>query len=83
MDKQITLIFPAAEGEAAEGRDAPIRPGTAAADLLRAAGKDAQNWQLQLKRGNGFVSLSGQDDLYKQVENGEKVFVVPKDIVVG
>lgn len=83
MDKQVTVIFPATEGEAAEGRDAPIQPGTTAADLLRAAGRDPQNWQLQLKRGNGFVSLGGQDDLYRQVENGEKVFVVPKDIVVG
>ncbi|MFQ5859207.1 MAG: hypothetical protein ACE5LU_26705 [Anaerolineae bacterium] len=82
MEKTITLIIPGA-GDEAEARDAPIGPGTTAADILRAAGKDPQNWQLQLKRGDGFVSLSGQDDVHKQVENGEKVFAVPKDIVVG
>lgn len=82
MDKNITLIIPGA-GEEAEARDAPIRPSTTAGELLRAAGKDPANWQLQLKRGDGFVSVATQDDVYQQVAEGEKVFVVPKDIVVG
>jgi hypothetical protein len=82
MEKRITLIIPGA-GEAAEARDAPIQPGTKVADILRAAGKDPANWQLQLKRGEGFVSLGGQDDVHKQVQDGEKIYAVPKDIVVG
>jgi hypothetical protein len=82
MDKTITLIIPGA-GDEAEARDAPIGPGTTAADILRAADKEPQNWQLQLQREAGFVSLSGQDDVYEQVKAGEKVFAVPKDIVVG
>lgn len=82
MEKTITLIIPGA-GDAAEARDATIQPGMTAAQLLQAAGKDPTRWQLQLKRGEGFVSLAGQDDLYRQVENGEKVFAVPKDMVVG
>ena len=82
MEKKITLIIPGA-GEEAEARDAPIQSGTTAADILRAAGKDPANWQLQLRRGEGFVSLGGQDDVYKQTQDREKVFAVPKDIVVG
>ena len=82
MDKNITVIIPGA-GEEAEARDAPIRPGTTASELLRAAGKDPANWQLQLKRDDGFVSVAAQDDIYKQAAEGEKLFVVPKNIVVG
>jgi hypothetical protein len=80
--KQVTVIIPGA-GDEAEARDAAIQPGTTAADVLRAAQKDPQNWQLQLKRGEGFVSLSGKDDVHQQVQDGEKVYAVPKDIVVG
>jgi hypothetical protein len=82
MAKNIVLVIPGAEGQA-EGREAPIEPGTAAADLLRAANLDPQRWQLQLKRGDGFVSLSGQDDLHAQVQDGEKVYAVSKEMVVG
>ena len=82
MDKQVTLIIPGA-GDEAEARDAPIKPGTTVADLLRAAGMDPARWQIQLKRGDGFRSLSGRDNLYAAVEDGEKVYAVPKDIVVG
>jgi hypothetical protein len=82
MEKQITVIIPAT-GDEAEARDAAIQPGTTAADVLRAADKNPQEWQLQLKRGEGFVSLSGRDDVHRQVQDGEKVYAVPKDIVVG
>jgi len=82
MDKTITLIIPGA-GDEAEARDATIQPGMTAAQLLQAAGKDPSRWQLQLKRGEGFVSLASQDNLFDQVQKGEKVFAVPKDMVVG
>lgn len=39
MEKHITLIIPAAEGDAGEGRDGTIHPGTTAADVLRAAAR--------------------------------------------
>lgn len=82
-EKRITVVIPGA-GEDVEARDATIKPGTTAAEVLRAAGKDAQSWQLQLRREGGeFVSLSGRDDVCAQVKDGEKVFAVPKDIVVG
>lgn len=82
MDKTITLVIPGA-GDEAEARDAVIQPGMTASQVLQAAGKDPTRWQLQLKRGDSFLSLAGQDDLYRQVEKGEKIFAVPKDMVVG
>jgi hypothetical protein len=82
MDKTINLIIPGA-GDEAEARNAAIQPGARAADVLRAAGKDPSQWQLQLKRGEGFVSLGSQDDVYEQAHEGEKVFAVPSNMVVG
>lgn len=82
MDKTINLIIPGA-GDEAEARNATIQPGAKTADVLNAAGKDPGQWQLQLKRGDGFVSLGGQDDVYKQAQEGEKVFAVPSNMVVG
>jgi len=82
MEKQIIVIIPGT-GDEAEARDAAILPGTTAADVLRAAQKDPQDWQLQLKRGEGFISLSGRDDVHQQVQDGDKVYAVPRNIVVG
>jgi hypothetical protein len=82
MSKNVMLVIPGAEGQA-EGREAPIEPGTTAAAVLRAAGLDPESWQIQLKRGDGFLSLSGQDDLYAQVKDGEKCFAVSREMVVG
>jgi len=82
MSKQVTLVVPGT-GDEAEARDATIEPGTTAADLLQAAGLNPQNYQLQLRRGDNFVSLSDQDDVHNQVSDGEKVFAVARDIVVG
>jgi hypothetical protein len=82
MDKQITLVIPGT-GEEAEARDAQVAPGTTAADLLRAAGKNPQEWQLQVKRGDSFTSLSDRDDVSARANEGEKVFAVPKNMVVG
>lgn len=82
MSKNVVLVIPGT-GEEAEAHDAPIKAGNTPADLLRAAGKDPANWQIQIKRGKGFKSLSGADDLFSAVKDGDKVFAVPADIVVG
>jgi hypothetical protein len=82
MDKNITLVIPGT-GDEATAHDAPIKPGTTAAELLRAAGKSPQDWGLQLRRGEGFQSLAAGDDLYGKVSEGEKVFATPQNIVVG
>ena len=82
MTKQITLVIPGA-GDDAEARDAQVSQGTTTADLLLAAGKNPQEWQLQVKRKDGFMSLGDQDDVYAQTSDGEKIFAVPKDMVVG
>lgn len=82
MEKRITAIIPGA-GDEAEARDASIQPGTTVADLLRAAGRNPQEWGLQLRRGDNFLSLSGEEDLYWQVQDGEKVFLVLTNMDVG
>ena len=82
MPKKITLVVPGA-GDGSEARDAPIERGNTADDLIRAAGKDVGRWQIQLRRGEEYVSVSGRDELFSKVDEGEKVFLVPKDMVVG
>lgn len=82
MDKTINVIIPGAEGQTV-GHDATIHPGTTAADVLRAAGKDPSRWQLQRKQGEGFVSLGANEDIFAKVESGEKVFAAPSDMTVG
>jgi len=82
MSKKVTLIMPGA-GEDREARDAPIEPGTTAADLLKAANLDPEQWLLQLRRGDGFISLSGGDVLWDRVQEGEKVFPAAKNMTVG
>jgi hypothetical protein len=82
MEKDITVVVPGT-GEAREARDLAIKPGTTATDVLQAIGLDPARFQLQLKRGEEFESLSGADNVYSKAENGEKLFAMPKDIVVG
>lgn len=82
MDKSITIVVPGA-GEEAEARDATIRPHTRAQDVLRSVRLDPRRFRLELKRDGGNVSVSSGDDLYAIVENGEKVFARPNDMVVG
>jgi hypothetical protein len=82
MEKTIWLVIPGT-GDEHEAREATISPGTTAADLLREAGKDPQQWQLRLQREGGFVELSGQDDVYEKAKEGEKVYATFKGMVVG
>lgn len=82
MEKDITVVVPGT-GEEREARDLTIRPGTTAADVLSAIGLDPARFQLQLKRGEEFESLSGSDNVYGKAEQGEKLFAMPRDIVVG
>jgi len=82
MEKRINVIIPGA-GDEAEAREGPIRPGTTAGDILRAAQLDPQRFLLELQRNGGSVSLAAGDDVYSQVKEGEKIFVRPADMVVG
>ncbi|KKL77291.1 hypothetical protein LCGC14_2036330 [marine sediment metagenome] len=80
--KTIWLIIPGADEEA-EGREAPIEPGTTAAQLLRAADMNPAHWQLRLEHGDEVIVLGAQDDVYSAVEEGEKVFAASTKMVVG
>ncbi len=82
MNKTVNVVFPASD-DASEMRSAPINVGTTPSDILRAAGRDPQNWELQLKRRDGFEALARQDDVYSKVQDGEVLFVAPTDMVVG
>ena len=82
MEKDVTVVVPGT-GDQREARDLAIQPGTTATDVLQAIGLDPARFQLQLKRGEEFESLSGTDNVYGKAENGEKLFAMPKDIVVG
>lgn len=82
MEKAITVVVPGT-GDEREARDLAIKPGTTATDVLQAIELDPTRFQLQLKRGEEFESLSGADNVYVKAENGEKLFAMPKDIVVG
>ena len=82
MEKVITVIVPGTGG-AREACDLGILPGTAARDVLQAVGLDPGRFQLQVQRGEEFESLSGADNVYGRTENGEKLFAMPRDIVVG
>ncbi len=80
--KVVNVVFPASD-DASEMRSAPINVGTTPGDILRAAGRDPHNWELQLKRPDGFEALSRQENLYGKVQDGEVLFVAPTDMVVG
>ena|GEM_PF-2558271 len=82
MEKEITVVVPGT-GDEREARDLAIKSGTTAADVLQAIGLDPARFQLQLKRGQEFESLAGADNVYGKAENGEKLFAMPRDIVVG
>lgn len=80
--KNITIVIPGAD-ESADIHDLTLEPGTTAADALQAIGKNTNAWQLQQKGEQGFTTLAAKDDLTTKVADGEKLFAVPKDIVVG
>ena len=80
--KTIWFVTSGADDEA-EGREAPIEPGTTAGQLLNAADMNPDHWQLRLERGNDLIPLSAGDDLYDMVEDGEKVYAASIKMVVG
>lgn len=80
--KNITIVIPGAD-ESADIHDLELEGGTTAADALQAIGKSPKNWQLQRKTDKGFQTVAARDDLTAIVDDGEKLFAVPKDIVVG
>lgn len=80
--KTIWLVTAGAE-DTAEGREAPLEPGTTAAQLLNAADMNPDHWQLYLELDDGTLNLSSHDELYDLVEDGEKVYVASTKMVVG
>lgn len=79
--KNISIIVPGAD-ESADIHDLQIQPGTTANDALAAIGKPT-NWQLQRKGPGGFQTIAGRETIYDSATDGDKLFAVPKDIVVG
>lgn len=82
MDKKIVVVAPGAQGQN-EGREATIHPGNTAADVLRAAGFDPSQYQLQRKQGDAVTSIAATDDLFAKVNEGEKLYVVSTKMAVG
>lgn len=81
--KNISVVIPGAD-ESADIHDLQVEPGTTAADVLAAIGKDGGAWQLQRKGADGsFQTIAARDDVHALATEGEKLFSVPKDIVVG
>ena len=80
--KNINIVIPGAD-ESADIHDLQMEPGTTAADALQAINKDPNAWQLQRKGADGFQTIATRDNLYDTAKEGEKLFAVPKDIVVG
>lgn len=82
MTQEILLVIPGADNEL-EGRPALIEPDTTAADLLRAAKLNPDQYQVQIKQGEELVSLGSQDRIAEHVKAGEKVFAFPAGMTVG
>jgi len=82
MNQEILLVIPGA-GDESTGHQAVIEPETTVADLLRAAGLNPTDWQLQVKQGENLVSLGAQDRIADYTHNGDKVHAFPTNMVVG
>ena len=82
MGKSAMVVVPGT-GDEAEARETTIEPKMTAADVIRAAAKDPDNFLIQIQRGEEFISLSGQDDVHKAMKDGEKLFLTPSDMIVG
>ena len=82
MEKNITVVVPGT-GDERTGHDLTIRPGTRAADILKAVGLDANRFTLTKKEGDDETRFGNNDNVYRQVEDGEKLFAVPRDMTVG
>ncbi len=80
--KNISIVVPGAD-ESADIHDLQIQPGTTASDALAAISKPTNAWQLQRKASDGFQPIAGREDIYTTCAEGDKLFAVPKDIVVG
>lgn len=82
MPAEILLVVPGA-GDESVGHQAFIEPDTTAADLLRAANLNPDQYQLQVKNGEKLVSLSSNDRVADYVHSGDKVFAIPSNMIVG
>lgn len=82
MNKSALVVIPGT-GDEAEGRDTVIEPRMTAADVIRATGQNPDDFQIQIQRGDEYISLSGQDNVHKAMREGEKLFLTPADMTVG
>jgi hypothetical protein len=80
--KTITVVVPGNDTDQAL-HDLNIPEKTYAADVLTAVEKDPAHFQLQRKQGEAFETVGSTVDLHAILSDGEKIFAVPKDMVVG
>ncbi len=82
MSKRIWVVIPGT-GDEAEGREVEIEKNTTAADLLHALELDPAEYGLQRQQEDEFAALSSAEAVYAQVKEGDKLHVVPTQMVVG
>lgn len=82
MTKSVLVVITGAGGEL-EGRPAEIDTNTTAEELLVAAGLDPKDFQLQLERDGQLVSISNHEKIHAKVKSGDKLHVIPTNVVVG
>ena len=82
MRKDVAILVPGT-GDEREICDLSIQPGTTAAEVLKAMELDPAKFQLQLQREGQFQPLSGSDNVYGAVEDGEKLHAMFAGMTVG
>ncbi len=82
MTKNIFLVVPG-DGSESTGYPVVIESDTTVADLLGAANLSSTDYMLQKQQGEKRVTLSNQDRVSDHVQEGEKVFAYPANMIVG
>ncbi len=76
--KDLLIVIPGAQDENESRREITIKPGTTAADILQACGLEGYF----LSKDGGSTFFTSDEDVYKQVESGAKLFAT-SDVKVG
>lgn len=82
MNKSLLLVVPGADDEST-GYPVVVDEHTTVADLLHAAHLDTDKWGLQVKHGTGVISLRSEDVVATHVQENDKVFAHPTDMIVA
>ena len=82
MNKSLLLVIPGT-GEESTGYPVVIDEHTTVADLLRAANLETDKWGIQVKQGTQSIALSSQDVVSAHVQENDKVFAYPTDMIVA